>query len=412
VKSLVAAQRAFLVKASKCKQPAQDQLMMELKPMADCIQQIQSFREVKRGSEFFNHLSTLSEAVPAFGWVSMSPAPAPFAKEMADAGQFYSNRVLKDWKEKDVTHKDWVQSWNKAMGDLQAYIKQWHTTGVAWNAKGVDVSSFGASRGAAAPPPPPPAGGAPPPPPPPAIQPPTGAPPASDSSSGDGERAALFAELSKGSDITKGLKKVTDDMKTHKNPNLKLQTPRPYKASPPTAPKPFKPVAAASPVKQVAAPKKPPKFELDGKKWLVEFQDGNRNIVISDTNIKQTVYIYKCTNSTIQVQGKVNSIVVDNCKKVGVVFENVISSCEFVNCQSVQGQVTGKVPTVSIDKTDGCMMYLSAESTEAEIYSAKSSEMNILIPDASGEYKEFAVPEQYKTTWNGKALVTTTTESI
>jgi hypothetical protein len=26
--------------------------------------------------------------------------PAPYVKEMNDAGQFYTNRVLKDWKEK------------------------------------------------------------------------------------------------------------------------------------------------------------------------------------------------------------------------------------------------------------------------------------------------------------------------
>lgn len=32
--------------------------------------------------------------------VFQSPAPAPYIKEMNDAGQFYTNRVLKDWKEK------------------------------------------------------------------------------------------------------------------------------------------------------------------------------------------------------------------------------------------------------------------------------------------------------------------------
>ena len=46
----------------------------------------------------------------------------------------------------------------------------------------------------------------------------------------------------------------------------------------------------------------------------------------------------------------------------------------------------GKVPTISIDKSDGCQIYLSKDSTDAEIVTAKSSEMNILVPDASGEY--------------------------
>ena len=45
-----------------------------------------------------------------------------------------------------------------------------------------------------------------------------------------------------------------------------------------------------------------------------------------------------------------------------------------------------QLPTVSIDKTDGCQVYLSQESINCDIISAKSSEMNILIPDKSGEF--------------------------
>lgn len=46
----------------------------------------------------------------------------------------------------------------------------------------------------------------------------------------------------------------------------------------------------------------------------------------------------------------------------------------------------GKCPTVSIEKTDGCMMYLSKDSLEAEIVTAKSSEMNILVPKEDGDF--------------------------
>lgn len=40
----------------------------------------------------------------------------------------------------------------------------------------------------------------------------------------------------------------------------------------------------------------------------------------------------------------------------------------------------GKVPTISINKTEGCHVYLSQEAMDCEIVSAKSSEMNILVP--------------------------------
>jgi len=45
-----------------------------------------------------------------------------------------------------------------------------------------------------------------------------------------------------------------------------------------------------------------------------------------------------------------------------------------------------KVPTVSIDKTDGCMVYLSKDSLSTQLVTAKSSEMNILVPDDTGEF--------------------------
>nr|KAG5691024.1 hypothetical protein BaRGS_021235 [Batillaria attramentaria] len=142
----------------------------------------------------------------------------------------------------------------------------------------------------------------------------------------------------------------------------------------------------------------------------MEYHKGNKNIVLDNTELKQTVYVYKCTDCVIQVKGKVNSITLDQCKKTAIVFEDLVSSLEFVNCQSMQGQVLGRVPTISIDKTDGCMVYLSENSLDTEIVSAKSSEMNVLVPQGGGDFKEFALPEQFKTKWNGKAMVTEQTD--
>lgn len=43
---------------------------------------------------------------------------------------------------------------------------------------------------------------------------------------------------------------------------------------------------------------------------LQENQEGAQGLVISDTELKQVVYAYKCNNSTLQVKGKINSITV------------------------------------------------------------------------------------------------------
>lgn len=373
------AQLQYLTYASQNKQPNNpDEHNALLKPTSDQINYVQNFREKNRASAFFNHLSAISESIPALGWVTVTPTPAPYVKEMNDAGQFYTNRVLKEWKEKDKKHVDWVKAWVQTLGDLQAFVKQHHTTGLVW-------SKTGGGGGAPMCPPPPPL-----------MDFSLEAPPAFDDPN---DRSALFAEINQGEGITRNLKKVTADMQTHKNATLR------------TGPAPFK--APASNVTSVApaAVDKPPKFVRDGKKWLIEYQKNNSNLVVDNAEMNNVVYIYKCQNSSVVVKGKLNSVVMDSCKKTSVVFDSLVSSVEFINCQSVQMQVMGKVPTISIDKTDGCQMYLSRDSLEVEIVSSKSSEMNVLIPKADGDYTEHPIPEQYKTTVQGNGLHTVIVES-
>jgi len=383
------AQREFLSTASKSKQPAGPALQQLLKPTSDKISEIQAYREKSRRSDFFNHLSAISESIPALGWVAVAPAPAPYVKEMNDAGQFYTNRVLKDWKEKDRTHVDWVKAWVSTLTELQTYVKKNYTTGLTWNPKGAEA----VAKAGGAPPPPP--GPAPPPPP------PAGAldltPDPSKAARGD-----LLASLNKGADVTKGLKKVSDDQKTHKNPALRAgavvkavdKTPAPAKT-----------------YGKAVAVNKPPRLEQDGKKWNVEYFKNNPDIQINDVEPNHSVYVFKCEGSTVKVNGKCNNIIIDGCKKVAVVFNSVVSSCEFINCQSVQMQVLGKVPTISVEKTDGCQMFLNAESVGAEIVTAKSSEMNVMIP-VGDEFVEQPIPEQFKTVITGGKLKTSATESV
>lgn len=108
----------------------------------------------------------------------------------------------------------------------------------------------------------------------------------------------------------------------------------------------------------------------------------------------------------LQVKGKVNSIVIDSCKKTAVVFEDIVSVVEFINCQSVKAQSMGRVPTIAVDKTDGAHIYLSNDSLSVEVVTSKSSEVNVSVPTPSGDYMEIPVPEQYKSVWNGKGLTT------
>jgi len=49
-------------------------------------------------------------------------------------------------------------------------------------------------------------------------------------------------------------------------------------------------------------------------------------------------------------------------------------------------QAQGQMHSVSIDKTDGCIVYLSKECMGANIVTAKSSEMNVSVPKDDGDF--------------------------
>ncbi|KAH9405248.1 F-actin-capping protein subunit alpha [Tyrophagus putrescentiae] len=292
--------------------------------------------------------------------------------------------VLVAFKEKDPVQAEWAKAWIQFLTSLQIYVRKNHTTGLVWNAKGAPVVSSGGAVGAPPPPPPPAAGFF-----------DDVSSTTSDSKNGD-SRAALFASLNQGTDITKALKKVSSTQMTHKNPSLRQSSAVPEKAS----------AGVNGTVTKAAPAKLPPKFELEGKKWLVENHQGNKSLTITDTNMSQSVNVYNCTDSLLIVKGKVNSITVNKCKKFSIVFDNIVAVVEFIDCQRAQAQVNGFVPTITADKVDGIEVFLSKESLSCEIVSSKSSEINISVPNASDEYVEHPIPEQFKSIWNGKGFTT------
>ncbi|KAJ3267612.1 F-actin-capping protein subunit alpha [Borealophlyctis nickersoniae] len=384
VREALHAQKTLIETAAASKKPDTAGITELLKPLQAAMGKVSEIREKNRASPLFNHLSTVSEGFPALGWVVIEPAPAPYVSEMRDASQFYANRVMKEYKDKDPMHVEWVKSYVGFLTELHGYVKKWHTTGLTWNPRGGDAKSFSGSAPAAT-----------------AAAPASApAPQTTAAPAAGGKPAGLFSELNK-ADLTSGLRKVDKSEMTHKNPELRAGSVVKAEERP----------AASAPAKfGGAAPKAPPKLALEGNKWAVENQNNNQNIVIDKTELKHTVYIFNCQNSTIQVKGKVNAVTLDGCKKVGLVVENAVSTIDVVNCKSAQVQITGKAPTVVIDKTDGLQLYLSKTAQAVEILTAKSSEMNVLVEGADGDFAEKPMPEQYKTVIEGGKLVTVPVE--
>lgn len=162
---------------------------------------------------------------------------------MKEASLFYVNRIIKDFKDKEKHHGEYVSAFKELLTQLQAYVKANHTTGVSWNPKGQDTNAYistnatkadtkaVSSDSAGAPPPPPAPSAA-------QLESLTQSGGSTDTlkSTTNGAKA-LFDELSKGNvtagnilfltilrwikGVDVGLRKVDQSQMTHKNPNLR-----------------------------------------------------------------------------------------------------------------------------------------------------------------------------------------------
>ena len=385
-----------------CQKPTPDVLQQVLTPVGTVMMAVVQKSEGKR-TDSFNHQKALAEAVQALSFVAyMGPdmgmsMPTAHVQESWQSAEFWTNKILKEFRQSKPEHAEWVAALKSLIdGALKHYVKEHHTTGPNWNATGGGAKTWKPSGGAGAvksntPPPPPPPPLAPPLPPPPPPPPPGASSTAATPAAG---MNAVFNELNQGEAVTAGLRKVTDDMKTkNRVDRVGLVSDMKSTTSSTTAAKPSTTTV------------KPPKFVLEGKKWLVEHHNSNKTLVIEDVNPKQAIYIYNCVDCVITVKGKPNAITLDKCKKTALVFDDVLATCELVNCQSMQVQCIGSVPTVSIDKVDGCQVYLGEKSFNASVLTAKSSEINVSsVPSDDSEPVETPVPEQFITTRdaNGK----------
>lgn len=363
-----------------------------LKPISSKIQEINEFKEFQRSSKYSSYLSSICEGFPVFSWVTTT-TPQGLVDSYKEAAQFWTNRILKEFRESDPVSVEWVKLFLSGFDELKKYIKANQTTGPTYSSKSgiplLDALKKVSSSSVAPPVTPPTSAGNPPPPPPPP------APPANvfevkkdeAKSAESGDMTAVFAELSKGENITSGLKKVDKaELKKQKELN--------------------KPVPASKPAvnnKPPSKPKKPqdisikePKKELVGNKWFVmDFINEPSPIVIEGATLGESVFVGKCINSIIQVKGKVNSITFNECKGSSLVIDSCVAGVDFIKCEKFGLQVDGYCPMITTDKCDGGNVYLSKESINAEISTSCTTAMNVNLPiGEDDEFVEFAIPEQ------------------
>ncbi|OTB03718.1 hypothetical protein M426DRAFT_321425 [Hypoxylon sp. CI-4A] len=395
-------QRRFLLISTKAKKPdlAGSEMVVYqelLKPINEALMAVGSIKESNRGSPVFSQLSAVSEGIMVLAWVTVDNRPFKHVEESLGSAQFFGNRVLKEYKDKEPEQIDWIQSFYQVFRDLAEYVKQYYPNGIPWNVNGQPAAevaktldSAPATSAAAPPPPPPPAaGGAPPPPPPP------GPPPVlqikeSEPSSKPEGMGAVFSELNKGENVTKGLRKVDRSEMTHKNPSLRASSTVSDSSARAKSPAPGK-----KPKPESMRLKKPPKKELDGNKWTIENYEKWPEPIEIEAEMSHSILISRCSQTTIVVKGKGNAVTIENTQRLSLVIDSLVSTVDVVKSSNFALQVMGTLPTILLDQLDGAQVYLGRESTSTRVFSSKSAgiNVNVLGPDDE-DYKEIPLPGQ------------------
>ncbi|KAI7750422.1 hypothetical protein M8C21_033746 [Ambrosia artemisiifolia] len=355
LKEAFTTQKELLVKIKQTQKPDAAGMADFLKPLNEKLSEATRMTEGPR-SDFFNHLKSVAESLTALAWIAYTgkncgmSMPIGHVEECWQSAEFYNNKVLVEYRNKDSSHVEWAKALKELyVPGLRDYVKSHYPLGPVWSETGVTVSapSKSSTPGAPAAPNPPPASLA-----------------SSSSSSSRPQQgmSAVFQEISS-KPVTAGLRKVTDDMKT------KNRTDRAgFVSSGEKEPRKSAPSAA-----KVG----PPKLELVmGRKWVVENQIGVKDLSIDDCDPRQT---------------------------------DVVAAFEIVNCSSLEVQCQGSAPTISIDNTAGCQLYLSKDSLESSITTSKASEVNVMVPaqDPDADMVEHPMPHQYIHTYQDGHFVTT-----
>ncbi|OAF66785.1 Adenylyl cyclase-associated protein [Intoshia linei] len=349
--------RKVISLAEKIKKPTEIQFAEILKPLAQQIGDTQAFRNDNRKNVSENYFAAISESIPAFAWVQVTPTPGPHINGMCDAAQYYTNRILVDSKKKNDTDSIiWTQLWIDFLKNMALYVKKIHTTGLVWNPKGTVYDGTQVTEDAA--------------------------PKTTTTTTTGGGLTSLFNDLNSGLNITKGLKHVKKGDKiipTLKTSGSKVTT---------TATK----AQIKKPIKQYA-----------GKKWTIEnFVKDTVEVDIKDKS--ETCMLISNTETVIKIKNKHNYTLIENCNKCHVHVDTIISTLDIVKCKRAHFHITNRVGSVNISSSDEIHLHVYDSTEEFPVLISTSCNVIIVKVHADNTETEYPLSTQVLHTWNKNTI--------
>ena len=115
--------------------------------------------------------------------------------------------------------------------------------------------------------------------------------------------------------------------------------------------------------------------------------------------IRQSILISHCQNTSIIISGKATAVSADNCFQLDIKLDSLVASIESIKVKKLTLNISGTVSSILLDQIDVANLFVSKDSQNIEIYTSKTSGVNVTYESTSARNssKEFLIPEQIKT---------------
>ena len=121
-----------------------------------------------------------------------------------------------------------------------------------------------------------------------------------------------------------------------------------------------------------------------------------------------TFNFFNCEKTTIIIKGKFKNIVMSRCKKVNLVFDELLSTCELLRCENMKIQINKSCPSLLCEISNMVVVNLNEESRKKiEVTTTASQCISLIFPRTPGSFDPNdenenhiitgCIPESFKT---------------
>ncbi|KAL1509828.1 hypothetical protein ABEB36_004507 [Hypothenemus hampei] len=138
-------------------------------------------------------------------------------------------------------------------------------------------------------------------------------------------------------------------------------------------------------------------FQKQDNNWIVQNQKAcQKHLVLNVARKEENVCISNCDDCTIIIETFVNSIRLDLCNRVTILFKNALK-VHVIDCKVCNLHCFEKISELNMINCENCGIHLSDNSLDTSIDTSNCSKTNVNFPFEDGVYHSFVISDKLTT---------------